>query len=418
MDETTPLDTDLLSDLLHAVADSRAPVCGVSIDRARRAGGRQRAVRRLHLPWAAPIAAAAAVAVIAAVAVPLSGHAQPRPPVRAASRPVLMRVPGEFSALSPIVTLGWLPSGFEAGGVAQLMGGGPTSQELRLQARGPGGQTLVLRVFAAGACRLGGPVRRPAPFVAPVSSVRWVRYPLSGNCLTQAVPAAGNQKKANLGGLPLVRRVAPVNGGPAYSEPGGGIYWEYGRNAWASLMSIRLGRPLVRESPASGQLVRHIASRLQVSTAAVHPLYGFTLTGMPASWGTGYPISMLMLDGRLAVAGFSFTGPAADPGQLSIGVWPAPAQYPCNFIAGQSSYITVDGVRSVLRNMISVGKHTENLCIPDVDGLSVGIGMDTWSEGTDPRPLPGWPSHGVLAMFRHMHLLGPDVANWTTNPLR
>jgi hypothetical protein len=406
MDETTPLDTDVLSDLLHAVADSQAPVCAVNIARARRAGGRQRAVRRLRLPWAAPIAAAAAVAVIAAVAVPVGGNDKPRLPARTASRPVLMPVPREFTALSPIVTFGWLPPGFDADGVAQLFDGGPTSQALDLQTRAPGGRMLVLTLFAAGVCRLGGPIRRPPPLLAPVGSAHWVRYPLSRIC------------PAIQGAVPLVRQVAPVNGGPAYSEPGEGLYWEYGRNAWASLMSIQLGRPLVRQAPASWQLVRRVASRIRVSTATAHPLYGFTLTGMPASWGTGYPISMLKLDGRLAVGGFSFTGPAADPGQLVIGVWPAPAQTPCNLIAGQSSYITVDGVRAVLRNMISVGKHTENLCIPDVDGLWVGIGMDTWSEGPDSKPLPGWPSQGVLAMFRHMHLLGPDVANWTTNPLR
>jgi len=30
--------------------------------------------------------------------------------------------------------------------------------------------------------------------------------------------------------------------------------------------------------------------------------------------------------------------------------------------------------------------------------------------------LPGWPSRGVLAVFKHMHLLGPDVADWTAYP--
>jgi hypothetical protein len=417
VDETTPLDTDLLSDLLQAVADSQAPVCAVDIARARRAGGRQRAVRRLRLPWAAPIAAAAAVAVIAALAVPVGGNDKPRPPASAASRPVLMRVPSEFTALSPIVTFGWLPPGFDADGVAQLFGGGPTSQALDLQTQGPGGQMLVLRLFAAGVCRLGGPVRGPDPTL-PLSSGREVLYPLSRSC------------PAIQGAVPLVRQVAPVNGGLAYSEPGGGLYWEYGRNAWASLMPHQLGRPLVRQAPFSWQLVRRVASRIRVrirvSTATAHPLplYGFTLTGMPASWGTGYPSGMAMLDGRLAVNNFGTTGPAADPNQLYISVWPAPHQTPgsllqqCNFVAGQSSYITVDGVHALLRNMIPVGKHTQYLCIPDVDGLSVDIGMDTWSEGSDSEPLPGWPSQGVLAMFRHMHLLGPDVAKWTTDPLR
>jgi hypothetical protein len=70
----------------------------------------------------------------------------------------------------------------------------------------------------------------------------------------------------------------------------------------------------------------------------------------------------------------------------------------------------------MLRNMDQVGKHWQSLCIPNVDGLTVYMAMDVWSEGPDGKPLPGWPSQGVLAVFQHMHLLGPDVANWTTNP--
>jgi hypothetical protein len=436
MDETPLLDTERLRDLLHAVADSRAPVCAVNIARARRAGGRQRAVRRLHLPWVAPIAAAAAVTVIAAVAVPLAGNEKPTPPARAVGQPVLMPVPSDFTAQSPIVTFGWLPPGFDDNGVAYLFSGGPSGPELDLQAQAPDGRMLILRLFAAGACQIGGPIRFPPP-AWPVRKSVYVRYPLSHSC-----PAVQ-------GAVPLVRQVARVNGGLAYQEPSGGLFWEYGRNAWASLQPmINLGSimrrrmaghhprldsalrgwlnlpPVARQSSASRRLLRQVASRLRVSTAPAHPLYGFTLTGMPASWGTGFPSGMAMLDGRLAADNFGTTGPAADPNELYISVWPAPRQTPgslsqqCKFVAGQSSYITVDGVRAVLRNMIPVGKHTQYLCIPDVDGLSVGIGMDVWSEGSDSKPLPGWPSQGVLAMFRHMHLLGPDVANWTTDPLR
>ncbi len=431
MDETTLLDTDLLCDLLHAVADSEAPVCEVSIARAKKTGGRQRAVRHLHLPWVAPIAAAAAVAVIAAVAVPSGGNDRSRPPSSAASQPVLRRVPSEFTAQSPTVTFGWLPPGFDANGVADLPGGGPTGTELDLQVAAPDGRALFLVLHAAGQCRIGGPVRAPAS--AAVAYLRerdrhgqtrkltYQHYPLSFSC--------------GKGALPLVRQVAPVGGGLAYQDPRGGLFWEYGRNAWASLdpglspgdlgarLSGRLtGTPVVWPSAASWPVVRRAASRLRVSTAAAHPLYGFTLTGLPASWGTGYQSGMAILKGQLAADGWSTTGPAVDPGALGISVWPAPGQTPgepplsCNFVPRESSYITVDGARATLRIMGQVGKDWQSLCIPDVDGLSVYIEMDVWSEGADNKPLPGWPSQGVLAMFRHMQLLGPDVSNWTTDP--
>jgi hypothetical protein len=288
---------------------------------------------------------------------------------------------------------------------------------------------LYLSLYAAGQCRTGGRMRVPVQIVNHRGRdwrgpVHYVTYPLSISCDQVA--------------RQLARRVAPVNGGPAYQDPWGGIYWEYGRNAWASLHpgispyysgpmdsalnSWLTGPPAVQQSAANWQLVRQVASRLRFDQAPAHPVYGFTLTGLPASWGTGYPGGLAMLNGRRASPGWTTTGPAADPGALGIFVWPAPGQTPgepplrCNFVPGQSSYITVDGVQAMLRIMDQVGKHWQSLCIPDVDGLTVYMVMDVWSEGSDDKPLPGWPSQGVLAVFEHMHLLGPDVANWTTNP--
>lgn len=419
MDETTPLDTELLRNLLHAVADSRAPVCAVNIARARQAGRRQRAVRRLHLPWAAPIAAAAAVAVIAGVAIPLGGHARPAPPARAAGKQALMPVPSQFTAQTPYVSFGWLPPRFKAEGLAQIPDQGPAGTELDLQAVAPDGW-LILRLYAAGQCRIGGPVRVPDlarirtrnRHVRPAARQGHVTYPFSSTCVRSG----------------LVRQVPRINGGPAYASPEGGLFWEYGRDAWAYLTLVTKpllpGRsgPVSRQSAASWQLVRKAASRLRFDPVATHPLYGFTLTGMPARWGTGYPTGLAMLHGQVATDGWSTTGPAADPESLGISVWPAPGATPgepplhCNFVPGQSSNITVDGARAMLRIMDEVGKHWQALCVPDVDGLSVYIEMDVWSEGSASARLPGWPSRGVLAVFQHMHLLGPDVADWTAYP--
>jgi hypothetical protein len=440
MDDKTMLDAERLSDLLHAVADSTAPVCGVDVARARQAGGRQRVMRRLHLPWAAP-AAAAAVALIAALGVPFGGHARLEKPASQAlhrhKHLVLMPVPGQFSAQTPYVSFGWLPPGFKPTGLPALLGSGPTGNELDLQAAAPlsDGRVLSLSLYSVGQCRMGGPTRvavrvrgRVGNPLAP--SKRYVTYPLSSSC----VPL-------------LARQVAPIGGGRAYQSPEGGLYWEYGRNAWAYLLPglnaalplhgapaavdswmnwpswLRLAHqssPDFRQSAASWQLLRDVATRLRFSPAAVHPLYGFTLSGLPASWGSGYPASMAMVAGRVAATGWSTTGPTVDPGALSISVWPV-ADHPawhCNFVPGQSSYITLDGASAMLRVMSQVGKHWQELCVPDVAGMSVEISMDVWSEGAAGRPLPGWPSNGVLAVFGHMHLLVPQMTGWTRDPQR
>jgi hypothetical protein len=69
----------------------------------------------------------------------------------------------------------------------------------------------------------------------------------------------------------------------------------------------------------------------------------------------------------------------------------------------------------MLRTIDQPYKHWEELCAPDVRGLSVYITLDTNVPGTNDRPLPGGQIvGGVEKIFRHLRLLGPGVANWTT----
>jgi hypothetical protein len=47
-----------------------------------------------------------------------------------------------------------------------------------------------------------------------------------------------------------------------------------------------------------------------------------------------------------------------------------------------------------------------DLCAPNADGLYVDV-----TEGS------GHAAPGVVAIFSHLLLLGPNPANWTTNPI-
>jgi hypothetical protein len=434
------MDETAVRELLHEIAADEPPPCTVNIALARRNGRWQHRSPRRHRSWMAPIAAAAAVALIAALSLAVGlGH---RPAARPApvqpthhARP-LMTVPREFTASQPFVSFGWLPPGFSADGLAQIGNSQPTGTSVTLRASAPlsDGRMLTLRVFSAGQCSVTGPrrsvIRSPDPR-AGLHGGRGVTYPHGLSC-------AGT----------LLQAAAPINGGPAYRGPQGALYWEYGRDAWAVLLPTAnpevfraTAPPDVRswmndpiepplpahqsasarhQSAANWQLLRKVASRVRFDPVVLHPFYGFALSGLPASWGAGYPTSLSMLDGLAVGSGWQ-AGPAVDNSALSISVWPNAGQtaLSCNFVDGQSQYVTVDGAQAMLRTIDQSYKHWQELCIPDVQGLQVLIELDLNAPGTNDTPLPGGPAiRSVLTVFSHLRLLGPDVRTWTRQPLR
>jgi hypothetical protein len=452
------MDETAVRELLREIAADEAPPCTVDIALARQngraQGRRHRGSARRHRLWAAPIAAAAAVALIAALslAVELGRPPAPRPsPGHPAyqARP-LMTVPRVFSALQPYVSFGWLPPGFTSSGLAQLGNSQPTGTSLSLQASAPvsDGRILTLQVNAAGQCTLTGPDRVP--------DAAWLR----GLVLMRArarfrvgrlVPPRPSQEWTYPHGLTcagaILQEVAPINGGPAYRGRQGELFWEYGRDAWAELtpalnplvngpaprpvrswLNYPPDPPLPAHSSGSGwhqsgasyQLLRKVASRLRFDLAVMHPLYGFALPGLPASWGAGFTTGLSILNGSMVSEGWQ-AGPAVDNTALSISAWPVAGQTPlhCNFVDGQSLYISLDGAQAMLRTINQSGKHWQELCIPDVKGMQVLIELDLNAPGTNDTPLPGGPEiRSVLTVFRHMRLLGPDVQDWTRQPLR
>jgi hypothetical protein len=53
------------------------------------------------------------------------------------------------------------------------------------------------------------------------------------------------------------------------------------------------------------------------------------------------------------------------------------------------------------------------LCSQDFRGLSMYISLDLNVPGTNDKPLPGASKvGGVFVVFQHLHLFGPDVADW------
>jgi hypothetical protein len=411
-------DEAAVRDLLELVATDQAPPSRVDVNLARRQGRRRRRMRRVYLPGAAPVAAAAAVAVIAAVTAGLSGSQVParRPPATHRAPSALIAAPRRFSLFSPYASFGWVPAGFSWG--AQY---NQSASELGVTATAPvsDGRALLLMVFAARQCALTG--RDMLTYLHTRYS-----FPHALSC-----------------GPPLSGRAPDVNGDPAYwSGLHGSLVWEYGKNAWAILsptpnpaicvhcaayprltgwyyVPAKNGHPAVPQSQAARRLLLKIAAAVRFGTSPpVH--YGFTLSGLPASWRwrsfrAGDQSSFIVLHGRVVGVGWS-TGPAVDPTALSVSVWPAgQGSVPCKAYAGQTSNVTVDGVRMLLRTIDLPGKHVQALCAQNFRGVAISVSLDLNVPGTNDRPLPGAAKvGGVFAVVRRLHLFGPNLADWPT----
>lgn len=414
------MDENAVRDLLELVASDQAPPSLVSTDRARAAGRRRRRLVRVYLPGAAPVAAAVAVALIAGLSAHLSSTASTRQrPAVNSQQHKEASVPTKFSALTPYASFGWLPAGFSAAGVANGFSQSSTTLTATASAPLADGRTVMLRVNAAGSCR-----------TTPAAAFKkYARYRLS-----QLLVCPGFNP-------PLGKRAPDIDGSPAYwTFPQGGLAWEYGRDAWATLVPMpnpavcvhcsahptlagwygglaRSGHPAVAQSRSARQLLLRIAAGVRFGTSPAVG-YGFTLTGLPGNWRpdrSGNSVSFAILAGRLVNVGWS-AGPADDPTALGIMVTPARgSDFRCNFVAGQSSYVTLGGARMMVRVIDLPGKHVQYLCDADLRGLALYISLDQNVPGTSARPLPGAAAVGsVEKVFRHLQLLGPDVADWTT----
>jgi hypothetical protein len=413
-------DETAVRDLLDLIATDPPPPSGVDVGLARRQGRRRRRLRRVWLPGAAPVAAAAAVAVIASVTAGLSGT-QPsahRPPASDRGRGAPMTAPHQFSLLTPYASFGWLPAGFSLGDQYDQ-----SASELDVTATAPAsdGRALLLRAAAAGQCRLT--ISEALTFVRTRDKFQHALHKF---------------RHALSCGQPLTARAPDINGRPAYWTLDGSLAWEYGRDAWATLSPIpnpgicvhcaaypylkgwyhvvpKHGHPAVLQSATARRLLHKIASAVRFGTKPT--VYsGFRLSGLPATWRplqAGSLSSFATIDGKLVNEGWS-AGPAVDPTALGVSVWPTgQSSVPCKVYAGQTSYVTVDGVLMRLRTINEPDKHVQSLCAQNFRGLGVFISLDRNVPGTNDRSLPDAAKvGGVLTVFRHLHLFGPDVANW------
>lgn len=411
------MDDNSVIALLKSITDPLEPASRVNIEAARRRGRRRQRLWHVGIPALAAIAVAATVTVPRAI---LSGGiertaASGIPTVFAphvAKHPAMpVSAPATFNVLVPYAAFGWLPAGYsEPANWSSLIGelsSGPT--ELDLTAGSADGGRVGLRVHARGAC---------LPAAKDPS-----RQPTS--------PPPGSAQIPCLAGA--TGRAPDVNGRPALWLDGGrAIAWQYAPDAWASVdyiaarkvtgadrIKLKAGtgkHTLPPVTAATRAMAVRVASAVKYGQRAPL-LFSFKLTRpLPAGWHL-QEMDFYDLHGRL-VADSLDAGPAVDTSALAISA--TTPFYACNYVSGQSSYVTRDGVNWEYRVLDDhIAKNVEMLCsMRKVDGLQVNIYLDMAPEEAGARPLPGSTQlGGAFGVYEKLRLLGTNPANWTTNPL-
>jgi hypothetical protein len=415
------VDDNFVITLLASITDPPEPASRVSIAAALRRGRRRRLLQ-------VGASALAVVAVAAAAAVPRlilssnTGRSQASAsPSSSAARSVKQpampaSAPATFNLLVPYAAFGWLPAGYSEANVPLsafgLLNSGPT--EVDRTAVAANGAIVSLAVYARAACATGAGA--------------------SGSCLRAATSG----------------KAPDVNGRPAWwITDGRGIEWEYAPGAWADVHVTAEGTalfgkeaarlrgpgsaakaarndyrqaheraPMQTPAPAGTRdLVLKIADAVKY---AQHTPLVFDVrlaSPLPAGWSL-QEMGFHVVDGRLLADGLN-VGPAADTSALSISAT-KPLGFGCNYVSGQSSYVTQYAVNWEYRVLDDgIAKNVQMLCsVQPVDGLDVNIYLDMAPEEAGAAPLPGsYQLGGAFGVYARLHLLGLNPADWTADPL-
>jgi hypothetical protein len=385
--------------MLSELADTEAPPARVDIGRAMTRGRRDRRLRIAGAGGSTLAVAAVLGAVVTMVAVPgpraavVPGSGSPAS--SATSGPGSVAVaPKQFDPLVPYASFGWLPAGSAIGGEGAGSELSTDTQSVSLSAgyRTSGATWFSLEVYAEGVCVRSGTATLPVL-----------------TCNTRDAGGPGERASS---------RAPDVDGRPAFwaadAAQGGSLFWEYAPDAWATLYVPSH----TQAPPAASERTMLLRVAANVRYADTTPLsFPFWVAGLPANWqvsGAEFTESSsgALLDGTLGL------GPAADPDALGLDIQPTYPASSCKFIAGQSSYQTLDGTRVTLRVISEAGNGYESVCGADVRGYLVDNGLETTMPDSN-APVPGEAGlGGVLGISQRIHLLGTDPSGWTTDPIR
>jgi hypothetical protein len=382
---------DRLSDAMSAAAstvrEEELRPLGTPPRRRRQPGG-----GRWRRPaWAAPVAAAATVALIIGLAVlvsnGLSGTQRPAGPAH------LPAAPRQFSPLVPYVSFGWLPAG------QSLIQGGVLRTEVYLAAgRPPNDDNWELNVYARGQCHLTG----------------------SGKGLTGSGRGLQCGPRPNGSAVQLSVRAPAVRGHSAFwAGPGPNLVWQYARGGWAWLSIPLPTLSALRHNPVTQRSAIKIAGHIRFGAATPPLVFPAQLTGLTSRWRIS-DVHYWADSGVLRADSYMLTTRASRffPHVGDLGVWanaphveigPAIRASTCtpHDPATKNTSEIINGYRVVVKRMTAGGLPEQELCAAHADGLQLSI--------TEFGP---HPTIGVASLFKHLRPLGTNPANWTSNPIR
>jgi hypothetical protein len=377
--------------LLERLSATEPPASRVDIGLARQRGRTLARRRRWALAGAPLLAAAAVVALVLSIGAITSGGSEPviTPP------PLTRSVHHPFNPLAPYAAFGRLPKGVPR----NVSSTGSTQIQLQLAAGSASKGQFALTVWARGACNLDAAQVR--------ADLSRQHHPLL-DCEDTTTGWAAN----------LSHPAPAVGGRPAFWFYGHKLAWEYARHAWAMLDVSRLGTPI----PAA--TIVKVAARVRfAATAKPAVKFPFQLTGLPASWRViSVAAWRATRDGLLAgtsreLGSTTALGPPHGPVRGVIGqIVIMPGKSRCWFFHGssqRSERVVLNGVTAIVTRFAYSGSPPyQGLCIPETDGLHV-----SFLEFPEPGHA-GFAFGGVTGVFlHHLHLVGPDPANWTMRPI-
>lgn len=363
-----------------------SPPSTVDVGRARRAGRRRLRTRRAAVP-------AVSLSVVVAVGALFAGGVLPTGTSRGPAVPQAHKdharepehvsgavAPASFNPLAIYATFGWLPLGFSVVS--------PPTQETTTQSfadvSGPNGQSIALTVFAAHQCSFTGPFWSP-----PKGSFQFTDGGKHKRYLHSRLYPGG--LLCNWGPQPLPGPILPAGqlsgGHPAYvmlddSGHPTALAWQYARDGWA----------VAQWSGPRPAQIREVAARVRFRLN-LRLRFPFRLTGIPTSWQVTSTGSQV--EGGKLVGYVLYLGPSQDPG-ITVLVEP-PYANGCVNIGGKTQNVTFDGASGVLRTA------GQEACFGNLHGMYVYVSSDQ--------------AGGALGLLRHVQVLGPDPANWTTHPV-
>ncbi len=382
------MDEKALRAHFERVAAANLPPSTVDVARAHMAGRRRLRIRRAGVPAVSFGVVIAVGLLFAGGVLPTGATSRPagaaHPHKAHARKPELASgpmAPASFDPLAIYATFGWLPRGFSVVS--------PPTQQTATQSfadvNGPNGQSISLTVFAAHQCSFTGPFWSPAKGTFQLTDGGKHKRYLHSRLYRRGLLC--NEGAPSLPG-PILPAGHLAGGRPAYlmlDENGHptALAWQYARDGWAVAQWSGL-------RPAQ---LRKVAARVRYRSN-LRLRFPFRLTGIPASWKVAAAGSQVE-GGKLR--GYAlYLGPSQDPAGITVLI-EHPYPNGCVNIGGKTQSVSFDGAAGVLRTA------GQEACFGSLHGMYVYVSSDQVG--------------GALGLLRHIHVLGPDPANWTTQPL-